>query len=137
VIRLRAARCPFKELGLGAVAFGTDAGTLGQTPKSLVEGSDLADRQLNVYGSVVGTSSRFPFSGAPKIGTQVWDFRTDGVAHYGMFADFVKAVWSFPLDHKRKMHISGQDLVDNHLSRNADNFWRMWVKVEAQKSNVH
>ena len=136
MIGMRGPRCPYKEIGAGAVAFGTDTNTLGQTPKSLLDGSDLADRLLNVYTSVVGTSTRFPFSGAPKIGTQVWDFRTDGVAHYGMFADFVKAVWSFPLDHNRKMHISGQDLVDNHLSRNADNFWRTWVKAEAQKSSV-
>ena len=137
VIRVRGPRCLYKEIGAGAVAFGTDANSLVQAPKSLLDGSDLADRQLNVYTSVVGTSTRFPFSGAPKIGTQAWDFRTDGVAHYGMLADFVKAVWSFPFDHNRKMHISGQDLVDNHLSRNADNFWRMWVKAEAQKSNVH
>jgi hypothetical protein len=30
----------------------------------------------------------------------------------------------------------GQNLVENHLERNADNFWRLWVKVEAQKTNV-
>ena len=136
-IRMRAARCLHKELGLGAVAFGTDTNSLVGGPKPLQEGSDLNDRNLNVYGRANdGTCRRFPCDPAPKIGPQVWDIRTDGVAHFGMFADFVKAVWTFPLDHNRKMHMSGQNLVENHLDRNADNFWRMWLKVEAQKNKV-
>jgi hypothetical protein len=37
---------------------------------------------------------------------------------------------------KKNSGPKGPDLVDNHLIRNADNFWHMWLKVEAQKNNV-
>jgi hypothetical protein len=136
-ISVRAPSCSNKELGLGAVAFGTDTNSLVGTPKPLLEGLDMYDRQLNVYSrnSANGICERFPCDPAPKNGLEVWDFRTSGVAHYGMFADFVKAVWSLP-DRKGSTVVRGQDLVDNHLSRNADNFWRMWVKIEAQKNRV-
>ena len=137
IIGGKGARCLHKQLGLGGVAFGTDTNSLVATPKPLLDGADVADRTLNIYSRMSnGACPRFPCDPAPKIGLQVWNLRTDGVAHYGMFADFVKAVWAFPLDRNRKMLMSGQDLVDNRLSRNADNFWRMWVKVEAQKNNV-
>jgi len=135
-IRVRSPRCPNKELGLGAVAFGTDTNSLVKAPKPLLEGSDMADRQLNVYGVKVNNMSRFPEAPSSTL-AKTWDYRVDGVAHYGMFADFVKAVWSFPFERTRGMNVSGQTLVEGHLDRSADNFWRMWVKVEAQKNNVH
>jgi hypothetical protein len=67
-----------------------------------------------------------------------WDYNRHGVAHYGMFADFIKDVrTSRPPDPaKGPMSMSSEDLVDKHLMRNSDAFWRMWVKVEAQKNNV-
>jgi hypothetical protein len=106
----------------------------------LLEGADLADRNLNVYAAVVtnerGTFTRFPESAISVSPTKTWDYQKDGVVHYGMFADFVKAVWSLQFDRNRKMQMSGQDLVEGHLERNADNFWRMWVKVEQQKKIV-
>ncbi|NJO12197.1 MAG: hypothetical protein HC872_00545 [Gammaproteobacteria bacterium] len=139
VIRHRSPQCLHKEIGFGAVALGTDVNSLVQSPKPLLDGADQLDRQLNVYTAVVsnprGTFRRFPESPSAT-GAKVWDLRRDGVAHYGMYADFIKAVWSFPFDQNRGMRISGQELVENHLDRNADNFWRMWVKVEQQKGNV-
>jgi hypothetical protein len=56
----------------------------------------------------------------------------EGVAHYGMFAQFVKDVSLAP----NLVGMSGTDLVDNHLMRSADYFWRLWQRIEAQKSNV-
>lgn len=63
-----------------------------------------------------------------------WDVRTHGVAHYGMYADFIKAVWT--LGRPQGAQFTGQELVEEHLERNADNFWRTWVKVEEQKGKV-
>lgn len=139
IISTKNTGCPYKELGRGAVALGTDINSMVETPKSLMDGSDLADRNLNVYASTVSGATRPPMgpSSTPSApGAQPWDFRTHGVAHYGMYADFLKAIWSFPMDHNRQMHVSGQQLVEGHLERNADNFWRMWVKVEQQKTQV-
>lgn len=107
-------KCPNKSsLGPGRVAFGTDTGTLGKTPKP---------RNVDLY-----SKPGFPQSGSPKVGATVWDYNKDGVAHYGMFADFVKDVRTSP---------GNQDLVDNRLMRSADYFYRMWQKIEAQKNNV-
>jgi len=139
MIQQRGGRCPNKEIGSGAVALGTDTNSLVGSPKPLLEGA-LTDRNLNVYAAVVtnerGTFTRFPESAISVSSTKTWDYQKDGVVHYGMFADFVKAVWSLPIDRNRKMLMSGQDLVEGHLERNADNFWRMWVKVEQQKKVV-
>ncbi|MGH8186771.1 MAG: hypothetical protein ACREUC_09425, partial [Steroidobacteraceae bacterium] len=139
IIRSRPPRCGHKELGLGAVALGTDINSLVKTPKPLLEG-EQSDRQLNVYASTVNNARRFPESPSQMTMSngfnKTWDFRTHGVAHYGMFADFIKAVWTFPLDHGRGMHMPGKNLVEDHLDRNADNFWHMWVKVEQQKRKV-
>jgi hypothetical protein len=141
VIRWRTPQCLYKEIGVGAVALGSDVNSMVQSPKPLLEIADQQDpdRRLNVYGSVLknerGTFTRFPTSPSTTLGT-TWDYRVHGVAHYGMFADFIKAVWSFPFEQKRGMRVSGQELVEGHLDRNADNFWRMWVKVEQQKGRV-
>jgi hypothetical protein len=49
-----------------------------------------------------------------------------------MLADFVKDVRTA----NANQAMSGKDLVDNHLLHSADYFYRMWKKVDAQKSNV-
>lgn len=106
-------KCPNKSsLGTGRVAFGTDANSLVRTPKP---------RNVDLYNK-----PGYPQSGSPKGNGTVWDYNKDGVAHYGMFADFVKDV-----------RTSGnQDLVDNRLMKSAEYFYRMWQKIEAQKSNI-
>jgi microsomal dipeptidase-like Zn-dependent dipeptidase len=134
VIRHRSPRCPNKEIGVGAVALGTDVNSLVQSPKPLMESLDPGnpDRNLNVYAN----TSRFPTSPSTAGGTPPLDFRTHGVAHYGMYADFIKAVWSYPATRDQRLQGSGQQLVEGNLDRNADNFWRMWVKVDQQKRKV-
>jgi hypothetical protein len=141
LIRSRPPRCAHKEIGLGAVALGTDVNSLVKSPKPLSDVGDPQDpdRQLNIYASVVNNAARFPESLSSMNVNNVnksWDYRTHGVAHYGMFADFLKAVWTFPVNPQRGMQMSGKALVEDHLERNADNFWHMWVKVEQQKRKV-
>ena len=67
-------------------------------------------------------------------GSKVWDYNVEGVAHYGMYADFVKDVRSAKQQDLGCM--SGADLVDNHLMKSANYFWHTWQKIEAQKSKV-
>ena len=50
-----------------------------------------------------------------------------------MFADFVKDVRTAPANQA----MGGKDLVDNHLLRSADYFFRMWQKIEANKNSVN
>ena len=77
-------------------------------------------------------SQRFPTS--PGVtGNRLWNYQTDGVAHYGMFAEFVKDV---SVATNPAFGMTGPDLVDNHLMRSADYFFRMWSKIEAQRNNV-
>ena len=106
----------------------------------MLESTNPADpiRSLNVYTSVANNKRRFPESPSPRNAAApngpAWDLRTNGVVHYGMYADFIKAVWT--LDRPQGAQLNGQDLVEGHLERNADNFWRMWIKVEEQKGKV-
>ncbi len=104
-------------LPLGRVALGTDANSLVATP------APPSNRRPIQY-----TASFQP----SRSGTRTWDYNVDGVAHYGMFADFVQDVRTATTN----PGMSGPDLVDNHLMRSADYFWRMWQRIETQRSNV-
>jgi microsomal dipeptidase-like Zn-dependent dipeptidase len=104
-------------LGLGRVALGTDANSLVPTP------APPRNRRPIQYTATFQPS---------RSGTKTWDYNVDGVAHYGMFADFVQDVRAA----NNNPGMSGPDLVDNHLMRSADYFWRMWQRIETQRSNV-
>jgi microsomal dipeptidase-like Zn-dependent dipeptidase len=75
-------------------------------------------------GSKVQYDAKFPTS---KTGDRQWNYNSDGVAHYGMLADFLVDARTAP---------GGAQLIDQHLMLSADSFWRMWQKCEAQKSKV-
>jgi hypothetical protein len=117
-------QCPNKvSFGLGSVAFGTDINSLVKTPRPTAIVPPPLGRNSVVYNNA------FPRS---QTGTKTWDYNLEGVAHYGMYADFVKDVRTAPVN----QGMTGADLVDNHLLRSADYFWRMWQKIEAQKVKV-
>jgi microsomal dipeptidase-like Zn-dependent dipeptidase len=59
-------------------------------------------------------------------GAKTWDYNVDGVAHYGMLPDFLRAVVTCP-DGK---------IVNSALNRSAHTFVQMWEKCEVQKSKV-
>ena len=90
-------------VGKGSVAIGSDL-------NGLVKGPRPGDS--NVYTS---------YFTRPKTGDKVWDFRKDGVAHYGMMVDFFRHVAEDP---KYGVY------VNNHLMENAEYFARMWEKAE-------
>jgi len=124
-----AMQCPSKtSFGPGSVAFGTDMNSLVRSPRPTL-GPDLKPGS-RPRASVSYDTVTFPIS---KTGVKTWDYKTEGVAHYGLLADFVTDVRTAPVN----QGMSGADLVDNHLMHSADYFWRMWQKIEAQKVNVH
>jgi microsomal dipeptidase-like Zn-dependent dipeptidase len=99
-----------------------------KTPGSTMFGTDLNGM---VKGAKPRFNSRVVYDAAfPKssLGSKTWDYNRDGVAHYGMMADFIKDVRTSP---------GGDGWVDGWLMHSADYFWHTWEKCEAQKGNVH
>jgi hypothetical protein len=109
----------------GAISFGTDLNGLVKGP---IPGG----------GNRVKYDASFPMSNS---GTKFWDYNTEGVAHYGMLADFVRDVRFAPSNgymgpNGVPIGVAGDELVDNHLFRSANYFWQMWERIEARKSLV-
>lgn len=116
----------------GAIAFGTDLNGLVKGPPP----GNAATQNRVVYDAAWPMSE---FTGTAK----KWNYNTDGVAHYGMLPDFLLDVRTSPVNLNlgrdpsgRPYGVTGADLVDNHLQRSADYFWRMWERCETQKSKV-
>lgn len=96
------------------VAIGSDANGLVKLPRPAPG--------PNIYGG------DFPL---PRTGNRTWDIRTDGVAHYGMFADFLRMI-------RTKHIVAGGPLPHpvDALNTSAECFARMWEKVERVRSEV-
>ena len=128
--------CANPSLGTGMVAFGTDMNSLVKSPRPTMAEFPPGDvpRFADIYNSNNSNNTDNPFLPVlprSQTGARTWDYNTDGVAHFGMLADFVRDVRTAPAQ-----GMPGKDLVDNHLLHTADYFYRMWQKVETQKSNV-
>jgi hypothetical protein len=111
---------------VGAVSFGTDL-------NGLVKGPPPGGGNRVKYGAA------FPMSTSI---TKSWDYNKEGVAHYGMLADFVMDVRTAPSNGYTgaggfPLGVTGAELVDNHLNRSANYFWQMWMQIEARKGLVH
>ena len=96
--------------GEGRVSFGTDLNGLvkGGAPRA----------GGNMY------SNTFPKS---HTGNKTWNYRTDGVAHYGMMADFLADVRTEPT--------YGSKIYDS-MMKNAEVFAEMWEKAEKEAKMV-
>jgi microsomal dipeptidase-like Zn-dependent dipeptidase len=129
--------CANPSLGAGMVAFGTDMNSLVKSPRPTMAEFPPGDvpRYADIYNANNPNNTDNPFLPVlprSQTGARTWDYNADGVAHYGMLADFVRDVRTAPANQA----MPGKDLVDNHLLHTADYFYRMWQKVETQKNNV-
>lgn len=95
--------------GSPRVAIGTDVNGMERLPR--------ASTGLNSASFYNGFSRS-------KTGDRTWDYTTEGVAHYGLMADFMKDV--------RERNPA----VHNRLMDSAEYFARMWEKAERQKTSV-
>jgi len=95
-------------MGNSSVAIGTDVNGMERLPR--------ASEGLN--------STDF-YSGFPKsaTGNRTWDYTKEGVAHYGLMADFLKDV--------KAKNVT----VYNNLMKSAESFARMWERSEAHRIN--
>jgi hypothetical protein len=75
-------------------------------------------------GSAVHYSDSFPRS---RLGTKIWDYKHDGVAHYGMLPDFLEDARTLP---------NGKEVVDQGMMLGADYFLETWKKCEELRSSV-
>lgn len=110
----------------GAVAFGTDL-------NGLVKGPMPGGGNRVVYDASFSMSSSTTVGGLKS-----WDYNTEGVAHYGMLADFLRDVRTAPANGYVAaggvpLGVAGAELVDHHLFRSANYFWQMWERIEAKK----
>lgn len=96
-------------VGAGRVAFGSDLNGLVRDPSPRPGAT--------IYNSAFTMS---------KTGDKKWDYSKDGVAHYGMMADFF-----------RDMSSMGQDgvILNSNILKNAEMFAQMWEKAEKQSKN--
>src|SRR5215207_2734335 len=92
----------------GAVAIGTDVNGMERLPRAS-------------KGLPVQFYEGFPMA---QTGSRIWDYRIEGVAHYGLMADFLRDV-------QQRSSSVHQDLMNS-----AEHFARMWEKAEKQKTSV-
>jgi hypothetical protein len=97
-------------VGRGRVSFGTDL-------NGLVKGA-VPYNGVNIY------TAFFPMS---KTGDRTFDYRKDGVAHYGMMADFLRDMALKP---------KNGEYVRGNIMDNAEYFARIWEKAETNSKNV-
>lgn len=110
-----------------AAALGTDFNGLvkGMPPRYGTSHEDCNDPRDRTVASHVSYSPFFPKS---SLGSRQWDYNTDGVAHYGMLAEFLIDAKTGP---------GGPQLIDNNLMYGADAFFHAWQKCESLKMKVH
>ncbi len=98
---------------------------------------------MKFHGVAIGTdanglSPQIPISTRPfsytevglaksQIGVKEFDFAVDGLAHYGMLADFIHALRQFD---------KGIDIADHFLFRTAEDTIKMWEKVKQAATKI-
>ena len=97
-------------LSEGRVAFGTDLNGLVKGPPPRAG--------ANIYKDGFSPS---------MTGDKTWDYRNDGVAHYGMLADFREDIRTVPVYGER---------VYSSMLKNAEMFAQMWEKAVKNSKNV-
>jgi microsomal dipeptidase-like Zn-dependent dipeptidase len=128
-------------MGGAAAGFGTDTDGFAPgmpprcdppiTAKSTHCGTQVSTVHYPFKLTVGSTDMTFQQSG---LGTKMWDYNSEGVAHYGMLADFLEDVSTYPGD-KSTASMKGSDLI-NSFMQGADYFYQTWKICEAQKANV-
>jgi hypothetical protein len=129
-------------LGGGFMGLGTDANSLVKSPPPTFAPGVFRIRIPDIYNVdpnnaiYQGLPPNQPPGMVPLLksttGTKTWDYRFDGVAHYGMYVDFLRDVRTW----NSGGAMSGRKIVDDQMMYGADYFYRMWLKADAQKVMV-
>jgi len=106
------------------LALGTDSNGLEPTPPppcASHEPECRATRYRDFY------TPAFPRS---QTGNRTWDYPTEGVAHYGLFADFLRDVARYEPPANTPNTLGGRE-VSARLLLSAERFAQMWERAEA------
>ena len=125
-------------VGRGRVAFGSDTNSLVSGPKptmvDLKPGTQPRFADIYNPNTLANDNLDLPVLPRSTTGNKTWDYNFNGMAHFGMYADFVKDVRTAPVN--PLMTKSGKDLVDNHLLKSADYFFSMFQKIVTGDSSM-
>lgn len=97
-------------MGYSHVGFGTDVGGFSALPQ----------RDTSIHLVYDSTFTRC------KTGNKTWDINVDGVAHYGLWPDYVRSWTLAGMTEQEK----------NVFMSSAEHFTQMWEKCEVRKSSV-
>jgi microsomal dipeptidase-like Zn-dependent dipeptidase len=95
-------------MGYSHVGFGTDVGGFSALPQ----------RDTSIHLVYDSTFTRC------KTGNRTWDINVDGVAHYGLWPDYVRSWTLAGMTEQEK----------NVFMSSAEHFTQMWEKCEARKN---
>jgi hypothetical protein len=87
-------------------------------------------RVCSEYHSPISYNNSFRKS---TLGNHTWDYNNDGVAHYGMLADFMQAVSTMPQHGNLP---DGKNLVNDQLMNGAQYFFETWKIAEQQSGHI-
>jgi uncharacterized delta-60 repeat protein len=120
-------------LGVSFVALGTDMNSLVRTPPpTMIDTGGLPPRFTDIYNPSNPINVGLPPLSKSTTGFRTWDYNFDGVAHYGMYVDFLRDVRTWG----GTATLTGHQIVDDQVMYAAENFYRMWLKAETQKTQV-
>jgi hypothetical protein len=124
--------CPNGDpLGGSFIGLGTDANSLVKTPRPTML-DPVSPRFTDIYNPNNPLNQGVPPLIRSATGTRTWDYNVDGVAHYGMFVDFLRDVRTLPAN----ATMTGRQIFDDQMMYGAERFYRMWLKAEMQKVRV-
>jgi len=124
-----------KGIGSGRVAFGTDLNGMVRGPRPGVTLDSYSAQSLVNFNQQVKAchdriyNSSFVMS---ETGDKKWDYCMDGVAHYGMLADFLKDLYG----QKDTFGINQGNYLRTDIMQNAEMFARMWEKAVKNSASV-
>jgi hypothetical protein len=118
-------------LGLGFMGLGTDTNSLVKTPRPTLF-DPIQARFTPIYTPSDPLNAGVPPLLMSTTGGMTWDYNVHGVAHYGMFVDFLRDVRRLPAN----ATMTGRQIVDDQMMYGADYFYRMWLKADTQKTRV-
>jgi microsomal dipeptidase-like Zn-dependent dipeptidase len=120
-------------LGTGFIGLGTDTNSLVKAPRPPLLDPIGTPRFTDIYNPGNPLNAGVPpLTRSSKGNGATWDYNVHGVAHYGMFADFLRDVRTLP----GGTTMTGRQIVDDQMMFGADYFHRMWLKADAQKTSV-
>jgi hypothetical protein len=101
-------------------------------PPTMVDTFGLPPRFTDIYNPNNPINAGLPPLSKSTTGLRTWDYNFHGVVHYGMYVDFLRDIRTWGGNATN----TGKQIVDDQLMYSAENFYRMWLKAETQKTHV-